>query len=294
LKKHEAIRQVAADVWYVHSPELCAVLPSGDAKIAFHLHGASTTAGYSSHKWLRNPIGSFAFRSIVETSIKKSDLVLGVNEDCRRLASAHGVSYVSAPPFVDARVFYAADGLHRPTGNFTIGYVGRIDDNKNVGFLVEVLACLLRRGLDARLLVGGDGPSAADLARQIQELGLSNHVTMLGWLPHESVPEVLRSIDFFVMASVVEGLPTALLEAMACGCVPVVPATNEFLQVVSPGENGLVYEGYNAEVVAKSVIDALPIRETLAENALSLIRREYTDAVVLPRVLESLKALTEL
>ena len=73
----------------------------------------------------------------------------------------------------------------------------------------------------ATLLIVGDGPSRGDIESAVSAAGLSRSVRLLG--RREDIPEILRAVDGVVSASVDEALPTALIEAGACG-LPVVAA----------------------------------------------------------------------
>lgn len=112
----------------------------------------------------------------------------------------------------------------RGTGRFEIVSVGRLDPEKNP-LLLAAIADSLRRAapdLDFRLRVVGDGPLAADLAGEIERLGLGDFVELTGYVPFgDQLDAIYRSSDLFLHVSHTEGLPQVLIEAMAAG-LPVV------------------------------------------------------------------------
>lgn len=129
-------------------------------------------------------------------------------------------------------------------------FVGRLTPKKAPGDLVAALALLHARGLPAQAEIIGDGPLAADLARQVQQAGLAPHVTLTGALPRAAIPARLAAATAFVLPSRTapdgdeEGTPVALMEAAARGlpCVTthhagnpeVLPPEAETLGLIAP------------------------------------------------------------
>jgi sugar transferase (PEP-CTERM/EpsH1 system associated) len=104
---------------------------------------------------------------------------------------------------------------------FVIGTVGRAQNVKNQGLLVDAFI-LLRAALPdlpMRLVIVGDGPLRAALERKVQEAGLGDAV----WLPgaRSDIAELMRTFSVFALSSLAEGTPVTLLEAMSCA-LPVV------------------------------------------------------------------------
>lgn len=106
----------------------------------------------------------------------------------------------------------------RSTG-FTVIAISRLVDIKNPSTVVAAF----RLGADAtsRLLYAGDGPLRPALVAESRDAGLSDQIEFSGLIPREKVFKHLFAADLFISTSRGEGLPVAVLEAMACGC-PVV------------------------------------------------------------------------
>lgn len=96
-------------------------------------------------------------------------------------------------------------------------FVGRLVEVKCVGNLIEVVQRLRRDGLPLTLEVVGDGPLRGHLEQLSVRLGVHDCVRFCGVLPPAGVSEALHRADVFVLPSRFEGLPLALLEAMAHG-----------------------------------------------------------------------------
>lgn len=96
---------------------------------------------------------------------------------------------------------------------FTVAYIGRFVDIKN---LLTILRAFAEAQLpDSRLLLIGDGPLRTSLEEEAQRLGIAGRIVMTGLLPRSRVMELLKEIDLVISTSFGEGLPIAILEAMA-------------------------------------------------------------------------------
>lgn len=100
----------------------------------------------------------------------------------------------------------------------TFGYAGRLSTEKNVETFLEAARLLLTEyGDRIRFVVAGGGPAAADLMAYAEELGVADNVLFSGPYTLKSLPEIFASMDVFVISSLTEGAPLAVIEAMAYG-----------------------------------------------------------------------------
>jgi len=104
--------------------------------------------------------------------------------------------------------------LPAPMGAKLVLWTGRLDPIKGLSTLLAAFA-RLEPDLTAHLLLAGDGPLRAELVQQAVALGIRHRTHFLG-VRHD-VPSLLKAVDLFVFPSLTEGLPNALLEAMAAG-----------------------------------------------------------------------------
>mgnify|MGYP001765159409 CR=1 FL=1 len=122
-------------------------------------------------------------------------------------------------------------------------YVGRIEDiQKNVFLLPRILARALKRCPDVRLTVAGSGPDSERLRARFVAAGLEGRVDLLGRVDPAEIPPLLRRHGVFLLPSRFEGCSNSTLEAMACGCVPLVsrlPGISD--EMVVQGQSGFLF-----------------------------------------------------
>jgi glycosyltransferase involved in cell wall biosynthesis len=143
----------------------------------------------------------------------------------------------------------AADGVP------LIGSVGCLAPRKDQGTLLEALARLDARGVAYRCALVGDGPDRAALEAQVARLGLGERVRFLGERP--DVERLLPALDLFVLSSREEGIPNALLEAMAAGRASVATAVGGTPEVMEDGVSGWLVPPHDADALAAALADAL-------------------------------------
>lgn len=119
------------------------------------------------------------------------------------------------PHFVNTNLFAPRDDVDCDPG--LVGFVGWLSPQKNLNALITAMSGL--RGMRLRLI--GEGPQRAELEALAKECGVE--AEFMGSVPHKALPRLLAECDIFVLPSLYEGPPKALLEAMSAG-VPVIAA----------------------------------------------------------------------
>jgi glycosyltransferase involved in cell wall biosynthesis len=162
----------------------------------------------------------------------------------------------------------AALGL--PIDAKLIGIVATLRSWKGHRFLVSAMTD--PRLADARLVLVGDGPQEPALSAQIAELGLGERVMLAG--RQDDVRPWLHALDVFVLPSTGnEGLPQALMQAMACELPVVTTAAGAIPELVRDGDNGLVVPAGNPAALAEAIARILD-DPTLAGRLAAAGRRE--------------------
>jgi glycosyltransferase involved in cell wall biosynthesis len=166
--------------------------------------------------------------------------------------------------------------LGLPADGRLVGHVARLDPAKDQASLIQAFACARLTHQDIRLVIVGDGPSRARLERLADDLRVRDRVTFLG--SRSDVPRLLTHFELFVLSSTQEGLPLALLEAMACGKPVVVTAVGEIPRIVEDGATGVLVPPGEPAALAGALVRLLrrPVEaEALGAAARALVRARY-------------------
>jgi glycosyltransferase involved in cell wall biosynthesis len=197
--------------------------------------------------------------------------------------------FTNGARYVDTEAF--APRVPYDERNGVVGFVGRLDEEKCVRQLGEA-AREFPPGTTLRFV--GDGPVRAELERDLADLLEAGRVEFAEWVDHDEVPAELASMRLLVLPSQpTEGLPTTILEAMACGTPALASPVAGVPDVVRPGETGFTLEGRAPEQIARAVRRVLD-RDDLDEisaNARRLVETEYSFDAAVGRYREILQAL---
>lgn len=149
----------------------------------------------------------------------------------------------------------ARQDLRLPDEARLILTVGRFTEQKGYRFLAEAAAPVVQQCPEVRLLWVGDGPEREPLRRQVDRLGLSEHVHFLG--RRDDVPRLLGAADLFVLPSLFEGLPLVVLEAMAAGLPVIGTRVCGTEEAIRDGVTGRLVPPADSRALACALLDAL-------------------------------------
>jgi glycosyltransferase involved in cell wall biosynthesis len=138
-------------------------------------------------------------------------------------------------------------------------WVGRLDPVKGLSFLIEAFRSVVAES-DAHLLLAGDGPLRHAVRNQIARLDLTPRVHLLG--ERNDIPALLKAADVFVFPSRTEGLPNALLEAMASGCPIITTDVPGCRDLITHDDTGLTVPYRDTSAMAVAILRLLRDRET--------------------------------
>ena len=145
--------------------------------------------------------------------------------------------------------------LGLPLGGSLIGHVGRLDPLKDQESLVRAFQMVVAEHPDAHLVLVGEGPSRRDLEHLVANLGLRDRVLLLG--SRGDVADLLPHFEVFAMASLREGLPLAILEAMAAARPVVATDVGDIPGVVQDGTSGLLVPPGQVKALAAALASLL-------------------------------------
>lgn len=176
--------------------------------------------------------------------------------------------------YIDTNLFKMEKELREKEN--LVGYVGRLEEGKGVMNFVEAIPLISKRFSSVKILIGGGGPLFEKIDKKLRNNDIP--VEIVGWIPHDRVADYLNEIKLLVLPSYSEGLPTIVLEAMACGTPVLATPVGAVPDIIKDGETGFIMENNSPECIAQNIIRVLnyPNLEQIAQNARALVEREFT------------------
>jgi len=163
-----------------------------------------------------------------------------------------------------------------------VATIGRLHEQKGMGAFVRAAASVHRSRPECRFLIAGSGPLEGELRAAAKALGLGQSLTFLG--PCDHVPAVLRATDVFVLASLWEGMPNVVLEAMAAGAPVVATRVEGTVDLLEHNETGLLVMPRDVPGLVSGIlrlIDEPATARRLADAAQARAREHFSlDAMV--------------
>ena len=166
-----------------------------------------------------------------------------------------------------------------------VGTVGRLIEQKGVDVFIAAAARIARQRSDVAFQIAGDGPLREALAQQIARLGLTDCIHLLG--NRSDVPVLLREFSVFVSSSRWEGMPYALLEALAARRPVVATRVLGSEELIQNEINGLIVPPANPVALSDAILRLLDDRafaHRLAEAGHQLVEREYNQVAMAQQI----------
>lgn len=169
--------------------------------------------------------------------------------------------------------------------DFHLVMSSRIVEGKGHGELLEAVAQARAEVPGLKLTIIGDGPKRPEVEAHVARLGLSDVVTMRGWLAHAEVPATLAEAHVNVLPSYMSGetFPLSLLEGMALGLPAIGTRWFGIPDIIAHGETGLVVPPRDAPALARAIVSLAASPETYeayARAAMARVQRHFTGAAV--------------
>lgn len=210
--------------------------------------------------------------------------VLANSEETRRTILAQNSKLISED---NIKVIYNGIELERFDAEETeqydrngckliLGNLGRLEQQKNQIFLLEVMKIVLDKGYEICLIIGGEGRLKEKLQEEIQLHGLENNVFLAGFV--DDVKSFMKHIDIFVLSSLWEGFGYVLVEAQACKKPIVAFDVSSNPEVVSHRKDGILVPVNDKEAFATAVIELIEnekMRELMGRNGRQHTQRMF-------------------
>jgi len=162
-----------------------------------------------------------------------------------------------------------------------IGTVGRLVSQKGMDYFLRAARAVLHEIPEALFAVVGDGPDRAKLQRQAKDLGIEGQVVFTG--SRADMPQVYASLDVFVLASLDEGMPMAVLEALASNRAVVATQVGAVPKLIVSGQTGMLVPPANVQGLADAILVLLrnpELRARLGRNGGALVHKQFSSRVM--------------
>ncbi|MDO8525691.1 MAG: glycosyltransferase [Candidatus Omnitrophota bacterium] len=164
-------------------------------------------------------------------------------------------------------------------GDFIIGSVGSLIPKKGHRFLIEAFAALQKDIRPAKLVIAGDGESRGDLVKMAADLGVGSEALFLGF--RYDIPEIMKAMDIFVLPSLQEGFPRAIVEAMYMGLPVIASNISGIPEIISDGENGFLAAAGDPQALADKI--AILYKDPGLRNRMGLKAKGKIESGYLPQ-----------
>jgi glycosyltransferase involved in cell wall biosynthesis len=158
---------------------------------------------------------------------------------------------------------------------------GRLAAQKAQCDIISAAKILKENGMPVNMIIAGNGILRECLDKQIENLNLSDVVKLVGF--RDDIARLLEVSDIFLLPSLEEGLPIALLEAMSARVPIIATPVGEVPKIIEHGVNGLLVPVNDASAIARTIeryLKNLPEARRMSENAFEQFERTFSSSIM--------------
>lgn len=220
-------------------------------------HAKGIPVVYEEHQ---TPDPQFNWWKGFETTINKADRVIAVSETSaqglRDVCKVTRPIVVRNPLLPDPYEFgWTKTGTNSNNGSFAITTVARLYITKGLTYLLDTVALVKKTHPNVEFKVYGEGELREELVTKAETLGLDGESIFVGaFTDRDELTRILTGTDIFLLSSVLEGQPLAIVEAMAYGCPIVSTSVGGVPELITDGVNGLLCPPEDPQCLADKII----------------------------------------
>lgn len=234
--------------------------------------------------------------------MKNIDAIIAISDGVKQVLIDGGVdsgviqvipSGIDFSPFEQAT---SKDYLRRELSfeedDFLVGIVAHLADHKGHRYLVQASKILKENAPKIKVIVVGEGPLRMDLNKQVKELHIEDMVFFLGF--REDIPQILASLDVFVLSSYLEGLGSSILDAMASRLPVVATRVGGIPELVVNGKTGLLVPPRNPSALAQAILKLYHDRNLsshLGQKGYEIVHQKFSAESMANKIIDLYKKL---
>ena len=241
------------------------------------------------HGYINNDIKLRLYNFIDIFLLKFSDQIISVSDGIKDILISWGITAnkittipnaVILPDLTDRQIrdrrTSARKGYNINDEEIVIGYIGRFSEEKGLKFLLQAVITLNEQTLPIKIMLIGDGSERENLELISRKYGVAQHIIFTGF--QQDVVSLLPALDIFILPSLTEGTPMAVLEAMSYGLPVIASRIGGIPDIITHNIDGiLIYPGESKHIVEAilHLIKEPEIRKKLSINAKQKIKNFY-------------------
>jgi glycosyltransferase involved in cell wall biosynthesis len=166
-----------------------------------------------------------------------------------------------------------------PSSAKVVGMVGVFEPYKGHTYLLEAIPLVKKKFSNVRFVLVGDGRTKKELEKLVQSRGLSEDVIFAGYYPQDQIIDVVGAFDIFVLPSLHEGFPYAILDAMLLGKPVIATEVGGIPEQINNGVSGILLPPRDSEALANAIIYLLTNEKKAKEMGLEArkkVRNDFT------------------
>lgn len=236
---------------------------------------------------------------------KDIDVIIAVSEGIKKVLVNGGIDPalvkvipdgIDYSPFEEAASsLYLRRELNFGPDDFLVGIVAHLADHKGHRYLIKATEILKERAPKVKVIIVGEGPLRMELNKLVKQTRVEDMVFFLGF--REDVPQILASLDLFVLSSYLEGMGSSILDAMASRLPVVATRTGGIPEVVVDGETGLLVPPRSPTALAKAILRIYRDRELgrrLGQKGYEVVHQKFSAEAMAAQVIMEYERIAEL
>lgn len=278
---HRLIKQYQIDIYHARDYKTCFI-----GYLLHFLHPRLKLI-FTAHGWVIDSTRQKFYTWLNLASLKRYHRMIAVSEATKQMMLDSGVPAEKITVIlngVDVDVWHRANvqstlraELGLPSASRLVGVVGRLRFEKDIPTTLKVAQQVIQQRPDAYFVIVGDGPDRESAAQTIREMGLADHILLLGF--RQDTLNIYAALDVFASTSLTEGTPNTVLEAMALAVPVVHTAVGGVPELIEDGHDGILCQVGDVPGIAAAILRILNDAEhaaRLGQNARSTICARFS------------------
>lgn len=253
---------------------------------AFFAKGKKHPWMVTNHLWKRTTVALMIYAHLDSLVMRKANRIVAVSEQIandmkQRGIPAGKVTVIENGVSLERFRIGNKDEMRKTFGfnsnEKVIGTVASLTPEKGHSYLMDAAREVIQKHPEARFLIVGDGPQRQSLEETTDRLGLSGKVIFTG--SRRDIPEILSLLDAFVLPSLKEGLPIALLEAMAAMVPVIATKVGAVPKLIEDGMSGILIPPKDSQAISNAIMEVLSDKQSslkMARKGFERVRDNYS------------------